>query len=191
MRLIFSLLLFLTTLIINSQCNINYKEFSKLASIYKANTEYLIVVNFKNPSNSDRMFIINTKLNKVIYSCWCAHGFGGGSTNSIPVFSNTMGSNCSSLGWFLIDRSVGISATYGYKYHAVDGLSSTNYNARKRQILIHPWESVSRDEYLKISKPMNCDGRSAGCFTISDSSFKLVSNLIKNCNNRILLYAYY
>lgn len=164
-------------------------EFVNKARQHNADTRYLILVDYSIPSNDYRLFIWDTEQDKIVEKFWCAHGFGGGSTPERPVFSNTFGSNCSSLGWFLIERGVGVSSHWGYQYHAVDGLEASNSNARRRQILIHPWSSVSHDYEAKISRPMNLDGRCAGCFTTTDEGYKLIDQYVRSRTKRILLYA--
>lgn len=164
-------------------------EFVNKARQHNADTRYLILVDYSIPSNDYRLFIWDTEQDKIVEKFWCAHGFGGGSTPERPVFSNTLGSNCSSLGWFLIERGVGVSSHWGYQYHAVDGLDASNSNARRRQILIHPWSSVTRDYEAKISQPMNLDGRCAGCFTTTDEGYKTIDRYVKSRTKRILLYA--
>lgn len=165
-------------------------EFPEKARQHKADSRYLILVDYSIPSNDYRLFIWDTEQNCIVEKFWCAHGFGSGSTPETPVFSNTLDSNCSSLGWYLVDRGVGISAHYGYKYHAVDGLDASNSNARRREILIHPWWSVTRDYKAKISQPMSLDYRCAGCFTTTDDGFKTVDRYIKSRQKRMLLYAF-
>lgn len=165
-------------------------EFINKARQHNADTRYLILVDYSIPSNAYRLFIWDTEQDNIVEKFWCAHGFGGGSTSERPVFSNTLGSNCSSLGWYLVDRGVGVSAHYGYKYHAVDGLDSSNSNARRRQILIHPWSSVTHDYEARISQPMNLDGRCAGCFTTTDKGYKTIDRYAKSSQKRILLYAF-
>lgn len=164
-------------------------EFFSKARQHNADTRYLILVDYSIPSNDYRLFIWDTEQEKIVEKFWCAHGFGGGSTPERPVFSNTLGSNCSSLGWFLIERGIGVSSHWGYQYHAVDGLEASNSNARRRQILIHPWSSVTRDYEAKISQPMNLDGRCAGCFTTTDEGYKTIDRYVKSRTKRILLYA--
>lgn len=164
-------------------------EFINKARQHNADTRYLILVDYSIPSNDYRLFIWDTEQDKIVEKSWCAHGFGGESTAENPVFSNTPGSNCSSLGWYLVDRGVGVSAHYGYKYHAVDGLDASNSNARRRQILIHPWSSVTHDYEARISQPMNLDGRCAGCFTTTDKGYKTIDRYAKSSQKRILLYA--
>lgn len=166
-----------------------HKEFMNRARRHKADTRFLILVDYSIPSNSDRLFIWDIEQDKIIEKFWCAHGFGGNSTAEKPEFSNVLGSNCSSLGWFLVDRSVGVSSTYGYKYHAVDGLDACNSNARRREILIHPWSSVTDDYKMQIKKPMTLDYRSAGCFTTTEDGYKTIDRYVKSQQKRILLFA--
>lgn len=175
--------------------NVRYRDIVKSEFIQKtrqhnADTRYLILVDYSIPSNGYRLFIWDTEQDKIVEKFWCAHGFGGGSTPERPVFSNTLGSNCSSLGWFTVDRSVGRSAHYGYNYHAVDGLDSSNSNARRRQILIHPWSSVTRDYEAQIDHPMDLDYRCAGCFTTTDEGYKTIDQYVKSRTKHILLYAF-
>lgn len=169
--------------------NMVHSKFQRQASVRNADTRYLIIVDYSIPSNHERLFVWDNECDGIVEKFWCAHGLGGNSTAERPEFSNLPGSNCSSLGWYLIDRSVGVSVHYGYKYHAVDGLDSSNSNARRREILIHPWHSVSNDEAAQIDHPMNLDYRCAGCFTISDIAFQTIDRYIRSTNSRILLYA--
>lgn len=166
-----------------------HREFKAKARQHGADERYLIIVDYSIPSNQDRLFIWDAENNEIVERFWCAHGFGGGSTAERPVFSNTLGSNCSSLGWFLVDREVGVSAHWGYSYHAVEGLHTCNSNARRRQILIHPWGSVDSDYEAQIDRPMNLDGRSAGCFTTTHEGFRQIDTYTKSCQKQILLFA--
>ncbi len=161
----------------------------KRARQYNASTRYMIVVDYSIPSNQDRFFVWDTRADGIVYSTWCAHGLGGNSTDDRADFSNRVGSNCSSLGLYIVDRSTGKSPRYGYTYHAMDGLNASNSNARVRQILIHYWHSVTSDWENKISSPMNCDYRSAGCFTLPEPGFWKVDEYIKGERKRILLVA--
>ena len=57
-----------------------------------------IYVDYKIPSYAHRFFVYDNHADTVISESKCAHGCGGGSTISKPVFSNKPGSECSSLG---------------------------------------------------------------------------------------------
>lgn len=166
-----------------------HAEFAGKAAQYRADTRYLILVDYSIPSNHNRLFVWDTELDGIVEQFWCAHGFGGQSTAERPEFSNELGSNCSSLGWFLVERSVGKSPRWGYNYHAVDGLDACNSNARQRQLLIHPWGSVGADAAAQIDHPMALDGRSAGCFTTSEDGFLTIDRYVKESSRRLLLLA--
>jgi len=163
--------------------------FPSMANHHHADTRYLFIVDYSIPSNKDRFFIWDSEADEIVEQFWCAHGAGGYSTPQRPEFSNISGSNCSSLGWYLVDRSVGVSYQYGYKYHPVDGLDSTNSNARQRQILIHPSSFVEYDEAMQIEEPMKLDFRCAGCFTVGNSAYEIIDHYIKSRQKRILLWA--
>ena len=111
----------------------------KVAKQMGLSDKYCLLVDYSLPSGTPRMFVWSFDEWRVVARTYVMHGPGNGSTDEKPVFSNKPGSNCSSLGWYLVDRSVGVSVHYGYKYHAVDGKDATNSNARRRQILIHPY----------------------------------------------------
>ena len=92
------------------------QDYKELALAIPSESQYVILVDYSIPSNKPRMFVYDYKEEKIVKKFWCAHGFGGGSTDSIPVFSNKPGSNCSSLGLYSIDKWEGTSSNYGYKY---------------------------------------------------------------------------
>lgn len=164
-------------------------DFPQMVQRHDADDRYLMIVDYSIPSNKDRLFLWDTEKDGIVEQFWCAHGFGGNSTPERPEFSNTPGSNCSSLGWFKIERGTGVSPSNGYPYHALDGLSTTNSNARRRELLLHPWGSVDHDHDNKIQHPMKLDLRCAGCFTTSIVGWNTLHNYIQSRQKRILLYA--
>lgn len=166
-----------------------HKTLDTRAKNNNASTRYMLLADFSIPSNHDRFFVWDTEKNGIVYATWCAHGLGGNSTDEKPEFSNRVGSNCSSLGLYVVDRSTGVSPRYGYTYHGMDGMDVTNSNARVRQIIIHYWRSVTSDWEAQISRPMRCDYRSAGCFTLPEPGFWKVDQYIKADSKRMLLLA--
>ena len=146
--------------------------------------KYIIFVNFSIHSGKNRLFVYDIKNNKIILKSLCAHGNGLNSTNSTPIFSNVPGSHCSSLGFFKLgDFNYMSNNVPSYILH---GLSSTNYNARIRQILIHPYYSVSPVPIYPFYTDMNI---SNGCFVIDTITFNKIVD-IANKNNNIILYSY-
>ncbi|WP_410220424.1 murein L,D-transpeptidase catalytic domain-containing protein [Pedobacter sp.] len=67
-------------------------------------TAICIMVDMSIPSGKNRLFVYDFKQKKVIISGLCAHGVGGGSTATKPVFSNEVGSNCTSLGKYKVNN---------------------------------------------------------------------------------------
>lgn len=142
-----------------------------------------ILVNFAKPSMEDRLYIYEH--NNCIYTGAVLHGNGGKSTAKVPEFSNKIGSKCSSLGVYKLAE---ISRTQlGIPCIRLDGLSSTNSNARVRGIVIHPSIMVTLTPFgiNGVSYPLSPE--SEGCFAVSWHTF----NKIKRLKRPAYLYAYY
>lgn len=65
-------------------------------------TNYCFLVDFSIHSGKKRFFVWDFKGDSIKYASLCAHGYGKDSTPSKPVFSNTPGSLCSSLGKYKV-----------------------------------------------------------------------------------------
>jgi hypothetical protein len=141
-----------------------------------ANKNYITVVDFSAHSSRSRFFIIDMATGKV-QSLHVAHGKGSDKNNDgyAEKFSNVSGSEASSIGYYRV------SETYSGKYGTsirLDGLSSTNSNARARAIVLHPASYVSESS----SKA----GRSWGCFALDP---KYAQSVIAKIKKGSLLYA--
>ena len=144
----------------------------------------IIFVDFSKPSCEERLFIATIKSCNVIYSGVVLHGMGGKSTPSTPEFSNEIGSNCSSLGFYKVGE---LSRAFGiYPCYRLDGLDSTNSNARKRGILIHPSIMASLLPYPKKGKNFPLTKSSEGCFSVSLHTFLK----IKSLKGPVYIYAF-
>ncbi len=117
------------------------------------NKSYVSVIDFAMPSTKRRFFIINMA-SGTVFATTMAHGRGSDPKNNgfAEKFSNINDSKMSSLGIYLTDT------TYyggdGYSLH-LDGMSSTNSNARMRQVVLHGAAYVQDREVTQ--------GRSWGC----------------------------
>ena len=155
------------------------------------NEHYAVVVDFSGPSGKHRFFVCDLKKQEIISSSLCAHGSGKGSTVTKPVFSNEVGSNCSSLGHYAITGRHKMSST-GLPSFRLEGLDPSNSNAMKRGILIHSAKIVSLSRlgifpfYLPLDKRI-----SSGCFAIDIDMMDVVGNLVDKEKKPILLYAVY
>jgi hypothetical protein len=117
------------------------------------NQNYISVINFSQSSRTPRFYIIDLNSGGV-WPIHVAHG-----KNSDPdhdgyatSFSNTSGSNKSSLGFYRTAETY--NGSHGLSLR-LDGLSSTNSNARARAIVIHGASYVSESSVIQ--------GRSWGC----------------------------
>ena len=169
---------------------VDYAELKEYCSQKGLSENYAIIVDFNKSSGRHRFFICDLKKQDIISSSLCAHGSGKGSTISEPIFSNEVGSNCSSLGHYQITGRHKMSST-GLPSFRLKGLDSSNSNAMRRGILIHSAKLVSNCRlgifpfYLPLDKRI-----SSGCFTIDIDMMDIVGDLVDNERKPILLYAY-
>lgn len=151
----------------------------------KLNTNLCILLNYSIRSGQPRFFVYDFNKRKIIYRCRCAHGLGGGSTAIKPVFSNSNGSRCSSLGKFVIS---GTGSAHYKNCFRLRGLDTSNNNAENRGILIHSASIVTRFRWLPwIPLNKSCEG----CLTITkDGLMKLHKLYNGETNKKILIYAH-
>lgn len=131
-------------------------------------SDVFVVVDFRRPSNQDRLFVIEG--NRVTGAYFTAHGQGSDPNNTgRPVrFSNTTNSHMSSVGVYRTAETY--HGRHGYSLR-LDGLSGTNSRARSRAIVIHGASYVSEGSRA---------GRSWGCFTLDSGVSRAVIDKIKN-----------
>ena len=147
--------------------------------------KYMCYVDFGKLSCNDRLYIYDVEKGKCIYSARVQHGNGGQSTAITPEFSNKIGSNCSSLGLYKVTISSKMNSNKYVDCLRLKGLSSTNSNAEKRGILIHPGISLSViPKFPGLIIPLTSESR--GCFTVSI----LTMQILKECFNKGNLYIY-
>lgn len=124
------------------------------------NHRYLSVVDFSRHSGKERFFIVDLSTGKVEPHV-VAHGSGSDPSNTgyAKRFSNTSGSNMSSLGYYLTAETY--SGKHGLSLR-LDGLSSTNSNVRARAVVIHGAAYVSEGR--------SPQGRSWGCLAVPENA---------------------
>lgn len=149
-----------------------------------------VIVDFSIPSSASRMFVYDRRIagGYQISSSKCAHGAGGGSTISKPVFSNVAGSECSSLGSYRLVRNDKMTNT-GLPCIRLEGLDASNSNAASRGIVIHEGPVLADDISLGFPIPVT-RYISQGCFTISSRTFHCLQQLVEN-GSTVYLYAIY
>ena len=142
-------------------------------------TEYAVFVDFSKHSGRERYMIYSFSQHKVIYRCLCATGL------SKNKFSNKPGSNLSSIGKYRITNGIHMMSI-GREGLVVDGLESTNSNARNRKILIHHSEVLNSFPKSIFPIPILGKGISHGCFSITSEGIRKTQELPKPA----LLWAY-
>ena len=169
--------------------DIDYDHLNNYCRNNNLSENYAVVVDFSNPSGKHRFFVCDLKKQKIISSSLCAHGSGKGSTMTKPIFSNEVGSNCSSVGHYKITGRHKMNST-GLPSFRLKGLDSSNSNAMKRGILIHSAKLVSYCRlgiypfYLPLDKRI-----SSGCFAIDIDMMDIVGDLVDKEKKPVLLYA--
>lgn len=153
-------------------------------------TIHCFLVDYSLPSGTPRFFIWNFATSRIEYSDYCMHGPGKGSTASTPVFSNEIGSNCSSLGRFAI-RKNRFGKTLGvHRSRLMIGLDNTNSNAQRRGIMIHDARFLDA-QLFRPCRHFPLNGAScSGCVTVTTEGFKKAKEIITNSSKEILLWAY-
>ncbi len=134
-----------------------------------ANKNYIVVLDFSKSSNTKRFFTINLK-SGAVQSYYVAHGSGSDKNHDgiAETFSNSNGSNASSLGFYRTAETY--DGKHGYSLR-MDGLSATNSNVRARAIVIHGADYVKNAPQIQ--------GRSWGCFAFPMEQRTAIIDMLK------------
>lgn len=134
------------------------------------NQKYIIVIDYALSSKKKRFHMIDV-IKGSVWSTYVAHGKGSDSNHDgyAESFSNSSGSNATSLGAFKTAETYNGSNGYSLR---LDGLSSTNSKARARAIVIHGADYVQDRSVIQ--------GRSWGCPALPQAYKTNVINQIKN-----------
>lgn len=144
------------------------KELFEFAN--SSNANFWAVVDFNQPSSVERFYIFNLK-EGTCKSFLVAHGKNSGGKFA-DVFSNEVGSNCSSLGIYKTLH------TYEGKHGnslKISGLEDTNSNAEKRSVVIH-----KADYVVPNFNGTGYAGRSEGCFVFNPEDIEEVIDCLKD-----------
>ena len=143
-----------------------------------SNQDYIVVIDFTQPSSNERMYIINLKTGAVDTHA-TSHGRGSDPARigRAQKFSNRNNSHASSLGFYRTAETY--MGKHGYSLR-LDGLSPTNSNARDRAVVVHA-ASYVRDDSRQMA------GRSHGCPAVDPRVLRKVVGQIKG---GALMYAW-
>ena len=156
------------------------------AKKHNMNEHYALFVDYSIPSGAPRLFVWDFHKKKIIASSYVMHGPGKGSTNERPVFSNEPGSECSSLGRFLVTKEHGNSLKYSFR---LKGMDSDNQTAYARGLMIHGSKYLDGHcwmRYIPLHRA-SCQG----CVTVSSKGMKYLWKLVNKEKKPLLLWNYY
>ncbi|MFT4522027.1 MAG: hypothetical protein ACI8ZN_000966 [Bacteroidia bacterium] len=146
------------------------------------NTSVALLCDLQIRSGSRRFFVVDLNKNSILLAGMVTHGHCQEYLSNTIRFSNTSGSNCSSLGHFKIGGKYSGRFGTAYKLH---GLDTTNSNAFNRFIVLHAHSCVpDYENVFGICK-------SEGCPTVSPYFLKQLEPIIDGSNTPILLWLYY
>lgn len=141
------------------------------------NKNFIVVVDFTLNARQDRLFIINMKTGAVEpHMTTVGKGSDKNGDGKADSFSNAPKSNKTSLGFYRT------AETYKGKHGnslKLDGLSSTNSNARARGIVMHTAAYVDEES--------DRAGRSQGCFVLDKDD---LAGVIKRIKGGAMIYAW-
>lgn len=151
--------------------------FNKYRSQFR-NQNYIAMIDFRQHSGRKRLYVMNLSSGEVV-PYMVAHGKNSDSNNDglATQFSNSAGSLMSSLGAYMTAETY--SGNHGLSLR-LDGLQSTNSNARSRAVVIHPADYVSSGQEKQ--------GRSFGCPALEP---RYSRDLIQKLKEGALVYAGY
>lgn len=154
-----------------------YKKNQKIIT----NDEYLTIIDFTKPSTEKRMFILNLQ-NGSVEKLLVTHGKKSeGELAQAKFFSNTLGSEMSSIGFFVTDHEPYVGK-HGTSLR-LSGLSKTNSNARARNIVLHGADYAT--QWFADTKGRL--GLSQGCPAVAPNKIAGVITKVKGAS---LLYIY-
>lgn len=159
-----------------------WKGYQKLLDEGKINNEQVLsVIDFTQPSNKKRLYIIDVKSKKLLIQSYVAHGRNSGMEYA-RSFSNKPESNKSSIGFYKT-----LSTYYGEHGLSLklNGLERNfNDNAFNRAIVVHGSEYVNKETIRGVGHL----GRSLGCPAVPMGLHTKIINAIKNGS---CLFVYY
>ena len=152
---------------------------------HNMNEHYALFVDYGIPSGTPRLFVWDFQQQKIVASTYVMHGPGGGSTAERPRFSNLPGSECSSLGRFLITKDRGNRLKRSFR---LKGMEIDNQSAYARGLMIHSSGWVDKwcwKKHIPLHRA-SCKG----CVTVSSRGMNYLWPLINKEKKPMLLWSF-
>lgn len=163
---------------------VNYAVFEQALAGYRRirdrRKEILTLIDFSKPSTEERLFVLDLKQEKVVFTSVVSHGKNSGGVYATS-FSNENGSHKSSLGFYLTENTY--QGRNGYSL-VLNGLEKgINDRAKERAIVVHG-AAYSNPSVAASSGRL---GRSFGCPALPVALCRPIINTIKEGS---VLYIY-
>lgn len=136
---------------------VNFAAFEEAVEGYykiSKRKELLTLIDFSKPSTKERLFVIDMRKHAIEFVSHVAHGKNSGELFATS-FSNTNGSNKSSLGFYLTGATYDGRNGYSLRLNGLE--EGINDKAMERAIVIHG------ADYANPTPSMGRLGRSLGC----------------------------
>lgn len=143
--------------------------------------EIISICDFSLSANTNRLWIIDLKHNKVLYNTYVAHGQGSGEEFA-TAFSNTENSHQSSIGFYVTDETYMGEHGLSLRLKGLD--NKYNSAAFDRGIVVHGADYVSTS-FIAGNQRL---GRSWGCPAVATELAPAIINTIKDGS---CLFIYY
>lgn len=163
---------------------INYEAFEEAYTGYRKvkdiKKDIVTLIDFTKPSTENRLFVLDMKARKVLFSTLVSHGKNSGE-NYATSFSNKNNSLQSSLGFYLTENTY--QGKNGYSL-ILNGLEKgINDHAKQRAIVVHG-AAYSNPSVIKSGRL----GRSFGCPALPQNLSRPIINTIKD-GSLLFIYA--
>ena len=146
-----------------------------------SNKPLLSFIDFTKTSTQKRFYTINLSTHRMVFHSLVSHGKNTGE-DAATSFSNTPGSNQSSLGFYITAETYVGSKGYSMRLDGMD--KGYNDKMRDRAIVMHTADYVSENWIKKYGRL----GRSQGCPALPKNISRQVIDAIKEGT---LIFAYY
>lgn len=140
----------------------------------------LTIVDYSQPSNHKRLWVINMTTGEILHHTYVAHGKNSG-LKEATRFSNQPKSYMSSLGVFMTGKPYVGQHGLSLRLHGLE--PGINDNAYRRAIVMHSAHYVSES----FAKQHGRLGRSHGCLVVSPHQSKAI---IQDIQDGSLLFIY-
>lgn len=153
------------------------------AKRHNMNEHYALFIDYGIPSGTPRLFVWDFNHQKIVASTYVMHGPGRGSTAERPRFSNQPGSECSSLGRFMVTKEHGNRLKRSFR---LKGMDLDNQTAYARGLMIHRSSWVDNwcwKKHIPLHR-VSCKG----CVTVSSRGMDYIWSLVNKTQKPLLLW---